>query len=351
MNLYFDVETTGLPTNPNAPSFDVENWPRLVQMAYLLEDEDAYVVDEGNFIVTPEDFIIPLSATDIHGISQGKANREGSPIKYALSNFLEAAERADMLIAHNMQFDLNVILAEANRLGVEAEPLYTKKKVCTMKRATQYYNRSMGDGEDYKWPKLQELFYLLFDDYYEMEHNAEEDVKALRECYHKLVDEDIIKLMDLWEHSEKLETLYDLFTETRSVSSQQVLYLLSKINDLWLEIEFAHYANATELRTQCKFILGFLTAISCGGSITDIQQEVLFNRLYSLISLLDNTNEEDVVIPYLKIEEGDRRWSSGYSGGYFPSPEDEITMPTHKAARSRYSDDEPGNAADDDLPF
>ena len=38
MYLFFDTETTGLPKNWKAPVTDLNNWPRLVQLAYLLYD-------------------------------------------------------------------------------------------------------------------------------------------------------------------------------------------------------------------------------------------------------------------------------------------------------------------------
>lgn len=372
MKLFFDVETIGLPTNFHASSFDTENWPRIVQLAYVLEDEDGYIIKEGNHVVEPDGFEILDSSTNIHGISQWKAEQEGDPIRHVLSGFLEAAEESDILIAHNLQFDLNVILAEFNRLGMEAEPLYTKKKVCTMKRSTMYYSQFEVDGDREKWPKLQELYYTLFDRYYDHEHDAEEDVKALMECYEELVEEGIIKVMSLDRHYEILDPLYDLFAETRRISNAQLRYLLSKVHDLWLEIEFEQYANAPELRNQCTFIIGFITAIAHGGQITDSQKNILFSRLYQLLNLISHTNEEDVVVPYLKIEDEDRSRPSSAGGyfprasedysirarsiqdisrssssrGYFPSPEDEERVrPTEDYKKNWNEKDE------DDLPF
>ena len=38
MYLFFDTETTGLPKRWNAPVTDVDNWPRLVQLAWITYD-------------------------------------------------------------------------------------------------------------------------------------------------------------------------------------------------------------------------------------------------------------------------------------------------------------------------
>ncbi len=41
MYLFFDTETTGIPKNRKAPISDSTNWPRLVQLAWLITDEKA----------------------------------------------------------------------------------------------------------------------------------------------------------------------------------------------------------------------------------------------------------------------------------------------------------------------
>ena len=68
MYLFFDTETTGLPKNWNAPITDLNNWPRLVQLAYLCYDNEGNELSRGDFIVKPEGFTIPRDASRIHGI-------------------------------------------------------------------------------------------------------------------------------------------------------------------------------------------------------------------------------------------------------------------------------------------
>jgi hypothetical protein len=54
MLLFFDTETTGLPKYWKAPVTDTENWPRMVQLAWLLYDS------EGNLMVSKMVKILPL---------------------------------------------------------------------------------------------------------------------------------------------------------------------------------------------------------------------------------------------------------------------------------------------------
>ena len=53
MYLFFDTETTGLPARWNAPVTDVENWPRLVQLAWIMCDAQGNTLESRNAIVKP----------------------------------------------------------------------------------------------------------------------------------------------------------------------------------------------------------------------------------------------------------------------------------------------------------
>ena len=57
--LFFDTETTGIPQDYKAPCTNTDNWPRLVQLGWLLTDDKGVVLAEGNRIVRPDGFEIP----------------------------------------------------------------------------------------------------------------------------------------------------------------------------------------------------------------------------------------------------------------------------------------------------
>lgn len=58
MYIIFDTETTGLPRDYNAPMSDVDNWPRLVQIAWQLHDAKGKLLSNHNYIIRPEGFTI-----------------------------------------------------------------------------------------------------------------------------------------------------------------------------------------------------------------------------------------------------------------------------------------------------
>ncbi len=72
MYLFFDTETTGLPQNWKAPVTDLNNWPRMIQIAWILCDDKGNRIESDDFIIKPENFEIPKDASTIHGISTEK---------------------------------------------------------------------------------------------------------------------------------------------------------------------------------------------------------------------------------------------------------------------------------------
>jgi hypothetical protein len=47
--LVFDTETTGLPINEHAPPDDFQNWPYVVQIAWILFDDEHKLIEYKNF--------------------------------------------------------------------------------------------------------------------------------------------------------------------------------------------------------------------------------------------------------------------------------------------------------------
>jgi DNA polymerase III epsilon subunit-like protein len=183
MYLFFDTETTGLPLNWRAPVTDVNNWPRIVQLAYLYSDPDGNVLMSGDYIIKPEGFLIPQTASRIHGISTERANIEGVLLGDVLQQFEKLIGKAEVLVAHNMSFDEKIIGSEFIRAGMP-NTLPSKRKICTMERTTDFCALKGPYGN--KWPKLTELHYKLFGSGFEEVHNAAVDIQATAKCFWEL---------------------------------------------------------------------------------------------------------------------------------------------------------------------
>lgn len=183
MHLFFDTETTGIPRNYKAPASDSRNWPRLVQIAWLLVDADANEIASAEHIVKPDGFTIPPAAAKIHGITTDMALQTGVDLKLVLAAITPQIEQAAALVAHNMQFDEKILGAEFLRAG-DVNPLEPKLRKCTMQSATNFCRLPGPYG--YKWPTLQELHRKLFNQTFEGAHQALADVRACARCYFEL---------------------------------------------------------------------------------------------------------------------------------------------------------------------
>jgi len=183
MYLFFDTETTGLPRNWKAPVTDLKNWPRLVQLAFLVYDEKGTQISAGDFIIKPEGFKIPADVSLIHGISQERAVGEGVSLRDVLDSFHALINNSEILVAHNISFDAMIVGAEFLRMGF-TNPIPSKRKICTMESSTNYC--AIQGPYGYKWPKLSELHYKLFRTGFDEAHDAAVDIKATAKCFWEL---------------------------------------------------------------------------------------------------------------------------------------------------------------------
>lgn len=190
MYLFFDTETTGLPGNYNAPIEDLNNWPRLVQLAWVIYDENAEEKTGMNYIIKPEGFIIPEQASRVHGITTEKALKEGQPLISVLEEFARVVGDAKLLIAHNISFDEKIIGAEFLRKNISHD-LFNTARFCTMKESTDFCQLP-GNYGDYKWPRLAELHEKLFGANFENAHDALADVNACARCFFELIDRGVV---------------------------------------------------------------------------------------------------------------------------------------------------------------
>ena len=183
--MFFDNETTGLPKKFNAPVTDLENWPRIVQLAWTLCKEDGRHIVSRSYIIKPEGFIVPKEATAIHGIGHEEAVDKGVDLKDVITRFNDDAAEATHLVAHNIDFDINIVGAEILRTGVPSN-LRGKPRLCTMKNSTGYCKIPKVTGHGYKWPKLIELYWCLFRENFDGAHNAVADVHATARCFFEM---------------------------------------------------------------------------------------------------------------------------------------------------------------------
>ena len=240
----FDTETTGLPDRVPGGKWGTtsEYWSytmnskyensRIVSIAWaFVQSFDKLVLDREqihHFIRYPEGFD-SIPTTHIHGISYELATNEGIPFNDIFENcgLYEKLIHSDYIIAHNVNFDIHILLNELYRLvmcntpnssdqgsvgrcntpnssdqgsvgntkAIEVirhiENLMTMGKcICSGELGRgicklEYKSKGWG-SRGYKMPKLVELYKHFYGCEFDNAHNADGDVRALLKCLSKM---------------------------------------------------------------------------------------------------------------------------------------------------------------------
>jgi DNA polymerase-3 subunit alpha len=196
MYLIFDTETTGVPHNKSAPLSDLDNWPRLVQLAWQLHDGKGKLVSQHSYIIKPDGFDIPFKAEQIHGISTRRAMEEGVELKSAFSHFLADLGKTKQLVGHNIEFDINIIGAEFIRQSINTDEFLKLSKVDTGISSTEFCQLQGGIGGRLKMPRLTELHEKLFGKPFQDAHDAAYDVAATARCFFGLLEQKVVPPFD-----------------------------------------------------------------------------------------------------------------------------------------------------------
>lgn len=182
MYLIVDTETTGFVKNGIQP--------RIIQLGFLLLNDKHEPVIAYKKLIKPDGWVVPDG--DFwrdHGLFQADCEAKGVPILEAMQEFIKAVNLSKYLIAHNMDYDLPVIVSEMMALGLKADNKPTK--ICTMRANEVVQHCALPRN---KFPNLQELHTILFNEGFEGGHDAWNDVVACAVCFLQLVNLKIITL-------------------------------------------------------------------------------------------------------------------------------------------------------------
>lgn len=191
MYFIFDTETTSLPifntTGPyKFPSYrqlDKYDPARVVSVSWIVMNEDGDIVKQAYHVIRPDDFTIDNDcvATSIHGITQEIALETGVSWETMYKEFIEDIAKCHTLVAHNIQFDVSIMLSELYRYKKEEAlaQFISKKRICTMNMGRTALNQKRA-------PKLCDLYKHLCGEDMENAHNAAYDTLACYKCFVKM---------------------------------------------------------------------------------------------------------------------------------------------------------------------
>ena len=206
--IVFDTETTGLPKSRTITPNTIHLWPFIVQFSYIIFDTDTNTMLKSyDAIVKLKPYnVISKDSIEFHGITQEISESKGINIDTVLFAFISDMRNADMIVAHNVEFDLNMIRVELLRLEQSAldVDLELRKAIfedqtnfyCTMKESINLckIEKENSRGTYYKFPTLTELHKHLFAVEPKHLHNSYHDILCTIRCFIKMkYNQDIVE--------------------------------------------------------------------------------------------------------------------------------------------------------------
>ena len=206
--LVFDTETTGLPGSRIINPDTLKLWPHIVQFSYVIYDTELNdIVKSSDDIVRVKDEItISEESSKLHGITNEISSIKGISVDLVLNDFFDNLINVDLLVGHNVSFDVNMVKVELLRLIYEISSSVSKSEIkkykynlhlltnykniyCTMQESIVFCGIKANDksGKEYnKFPKLLELHQKLFESIPNNLHNSFNDILVTLRCYMKL---------------------------------------------------------------------------------------------------------------------------------------------------------------------
>ena len=230
--VFFDTETTGLmPREKELSLSESSKYPHIVQFScivYDFEHHEASLISD-DIIRVSDGVVIPPESIQFHGITDEISREKGKSIREVLDRFVSIMDKVDLVIAHNMEFDLRITLVELMRImdndgssSIEIEQysavinnlINANKYYCTMKESIEICKIKAVSrmGKEYnKFPTLSELHKHYFGFVPTGLHNSLNDVVIGLRCFGKMRFD-----LDICDENEKICDMMSALTSPSS---------------------------------------------------------------------------------------------------------------------------------------
>ena len=173
--IVLDTETTGLPKTPRFGAWYSPSETHYYTSSRVIQVAVVSSTESHVWLIRPENFSIKNS--EFHGITQEMA-LGGVSWNTMITELMDILKRYDVIVGHNILFDINVLAAELykrDQLALASELLAIPYE-CTMFNGKMYMNT-------YRYPKLTVLYEYLFQEQINQKHDALEDCCITYDCY------------------------------------------------------------------------------------------------------------------------------------------------------------------------
>lgn len=177
--LFLKVETNGLPfTRSKLNDNNLDDFPNVISIYYKIceiNSNNKLNILLSNYNVIKPTFEINKNAQKIHELTNSKLLK-GNNITNVLNQLNTDINKYNIkkIIGHNINFDLNFVMAEIKRNNINLN-LFNLKPIDIM-----YYNH------EYEYPKLEKLYELLYKKKFIKSHKRKSLINIIIKCYEYL---------------------------------------------------------------------------------------------------------------------------------------------------------------------
>lgn len=194
--LFLDTETSGLP--PDKAPIEFSGNPVPIEVASVLCESDTPDSKRNVYqsYVDFRDVPIDAGAAKAHGITRATLEALGRPPIGVMNKLIGDLAAADVLVGHNILFDVKMLQIHAHRTGQLdklQEQIARIDVRCTLKLSQPILRLpptarqvAAGFGNTYKSPNLGEAFRFFFGRDFTGAHGALADCLAARDVYYAI---------------------------------------------------------------------------------------------------------------------------------------------------------------------
>lgn len=179
--LVIDTESSGLPIKWNASCEQLDNWPFVVQVCWLVYNHDGALLKQEDHYIANTDYTVHPASREIHGISDEILSQKGKERHAVLELLQKDLEQFQpIVVGHFVELDYKLLNVEFFRIGQKESPLEKLPLFCTMNCGA-----SLPYMETQRQLKLVDLYHYLFSENQPFPHNAQYDALATARCFFK----------------------------------------------------------------------------------------------------------------------------------------------------------------------
>ena len=181
--ILFDTETTGLLLPEPA---DLKKQPYIIELYAVAIDENFTLLEEFETFVKPPFDTLPDEITKITKITSNMIKNQPSFLDI-YPQLAKMFTGTDILIAHNLMFDKNMLKNELDRIGKVTEFPWPRHNICTVEKTMHINGYRLN---------MQRFHYEMTGVGFSDAHRAEVDVHALVRGVHGMVEKELLNFKD-----------------------------------------------------------------------------------------------------------------------------------------------------------